>query len=289
MARKGDYAGRRQLKMDVNGARIKKIRLEKGITLEEAHKKTKIHLDILRAIEEDDFINLSPVYVKGFLKIYCNFLGIDPREFTSSFKEIKVKPRIVPPKEDLKPDKVINEEPGVKTVWPHAEKSKKIIRIIFVIIALIVVANILFNLGTMLVNKLRVSRARRIAISASKKEKKATATTSRTSATASSKVKVTSPPAAPKVTETVSSIRLAIRARESSWLQVKTDGRVVFKNILKKGRSESWEAKEKIELSLGNVGVVDLEINSKLIPSLGRRGEVLKNILITKEGLNIKR
>ena len=57
--------------MESPGARLKKIRLEKGISLEEVHKKTRIHLDLLKAIEEDSLINLSPVYTKGFLKIYC--------------------------------------------------------------------------------------------------------------------------------------------------------------------------------------------------------------------------
>jgi hypothetical protein len=95
-----------------------------------------------------------------------------------------------------------------------------------------------------------------------------------------------------KIEETVaviSGIRLGIRAKEDCWLHVKTDGKTVFQNILKKGRFENWQAKEKIELSLGNAGVVELEVNGKLISSLGRRGQAVKNILITKEGLTTSR
>jgi hypothetical protein len=83
--------------------------------------------------------------------------------------------------------------------------------------------------------------------------------------------------------------RLTIRAKENCWIQVKIDGRVVFQNILIKGRSETWQAKNRIELSLGNAGVVDLEANGKFISNLGKRGQPLKNILISKEGLSIVR
>jgi hypothetical protein len=56
---------------------------------------------------------------------------------------------------------------------------------------------------------------------------------------------------------------------------------------LKKGRFENWYAKDKIELSLGNAAAVDLEVNGRPISNLGRKGQALKNIVITKEGLMI--
>jgi hypothetical protein len=41
-----------------------------------------------------------------------------------------------------------------------------------------------------------------------------------------------------------------------------------------------------MELSLGNAQAVELEINGKLIPPLGRKRQSLKNILITKDGVS---
>jgi hypothetical protein len=91
----------------------------------------------------------------------------------------------------------------------------------------------------------------------------------------------------PKNKEVASKIRLGIRTKADCWVSLKVDGRLVNQGILKKGRFESWQAEDKIELSLGNAGVVDLEVNGKLISNLGRKGRPLKNILITKEGLVI--
>ena len=85
-------------------------------------------------------------------------------------------------------------------------------------------------------------------------------------------------------------LRLGILARDNCWVSVKADGRTVFRTIIKKGNFESWQAKERIELSLGNAGVVEIDLNGKPIPPLGKRGQVVKNIVITKgEGLVVKR
>jgi cytoskeleton protein RodZ len=84
------------------------------------------------------------------------------------------------------------------------------------------------------------------------------------------------------------SLRLGVRALEDCWLQLKADNKIVFQNILKKGRFESWEANDRLDLTLGSAGGVQLEINGKIIPSLGKRGQVLKDIVITrKDGLRV--
>ena len=275
------------------GVRLKKVRLEKGISLEEAHKKTKIHLDILKALEEDSVVNLNPIYVKGFLKIYCNFLKVDPREYITDYKEsaataqiVKVVEKRVAEKEEL-PESFIK-APSRKSIFPSPATTKKIIRIFFIAIIVITAVNILFNLGRMIAHRLTSRRAKASVASAVKKEKKPLASKPEKGVVPTNEAKVDNAQVS-KGNEIAPVIRLAIRAKEDSWIQVKTDRRTVFQNILKKGRSESWEAKDKIELSLGNAAGVDLEINGKLIPSLGRRGQVIKNILITKEGLSIKR
>jgi len=82
-------------------------------------------------------------------------------------------------------------------------------------------------------------------------------------------------------------IRLGIRAKEDCWLQVRVDGKTVFQSVLNRGRLEGWQAANKIELTLGDAGKVDLEINGSRIPALGRKGQPVKNILITREGLKV--
>lgn len=253
--------------MESIGTRLKKARQELGLSLEEVHKKTKIHSDILKAIEEGSLINLSPVYIKGFLKIYCKFLGVDFKDFIADYKE---------PPSIVKEVSGISDEPAsfLKAVSIKLISLKDIplrIKRVFIGILILIFLSIgLFNLG-------------RIVSSAKKKDQ--------ITKLEESKAKAAIPKpedslAKPK-TETGLGIKLAIRAKENCWIQLKADGKVVFQSILRKGRMENWQAKDKIELSLGNAGGVDLEVNGKLISNLGRKGQVLKNILITKEGLSI--
>jgi cytoskeletal protein RodZ len=258
--------------MESVGARIKKIRLEKGISLEEVYKKTKIHLNVLKAIEEDSPINFNPVYIKGFLKIYCKFLGIEPKDYITDYKEPRTKfaPIWETKQRAISPLKIAS----LKFAYFKSRHIKIIKKVLSVVLIVIFVIG-LFNLG-------RIISSRRTPATLRKQTKLA-------AVTSSTKEKRMETAKSPQGQPAMSIQRLTIRAKENCWIQVKIDGRVVFQNILIKGRSETWQAKNRIELSLGNAGVVDLEANGKFISNLGKRGQPLKNILISKEGLSIVR
>ncbi|MFH1640597.1 MAG: RodZ domain-containing protein [Candidatus Omnitrophota bacterium] len=274
--------------MESAGERLKKIRLEKGISLEEVQKKTKIHLDILRAIEEDSLINLSPVYTKGFLKIYCKFLDQDPKDFMGS----QSKPQSAqPPAKVSSSDVKKAEQPLFLKIALEKISSFKIkpIKIKPVVISVLAVLFIigLFNLG-----KAISATGRKRAL---RKERQVKTETAKEKTDQPKKQQPAKVPTAPQQTvasaktEPESGIRLGIIARENCYIPyLKTDGKTVFQGVLKKGRSETWQAKNKIEFSLGNAGAVDLEVNGRQIPSLGRRGQAVKNIVIDKEGLKTK-
>lgn len=59
------------------GAVLKRVRLEKGITLEEIADRTKIRVKFLEAIEEENFDVLpGAIYARGFVTSYIKYLGI---------------------------------------------------------------------------------------------------------------------------------------------------------------------------------------------------------------------
>lgn len=238
------------------GENLRKVRLEKGISLEEAHKKTKLHLNILNALEEDNLINFSPVYIKGFLKIYCEFLGLDARDYIADYKEPKP---IASVKENKQASKAsILKATTAKIVYSKTSRIK--IKKILVFILAVFLLFGLFRLGKIVSLKHKARENKTQKINLFKEEAK-----------------------------TLSIITLGIRAREDCWIKIVADGRIVFQSVLKKGRSEVWNAKDKVELSLGNAGGVAVEVNGKIISSLGKKGEVVRNILITKEALSVKR
>jgi len=58
--------------------RLEESRKRKGVSIREAAEATKIRGDFLMAMEDDTFdINLPQIYIKGFLKNYARYLGVD--------------------------------------------------------------------------------------------------------------------------------------------------------------------------------------------------------------------
>lgn len=73
------------------GEILKRERLKKGLTLELVHEVTKVPMDVLKAIEEGYHVrNLSPFYLKGFLKIYAQFLEVDVSRVVGTSKREKM-------------------------------------------------------------------------------------------------------------------------------------------------------------------------------------------------------
>jgi transcriptional regulator with XRE-family HTH domain len=75
------------------GEQLKKIRSEARLTLQDVSRETKIPVKYLTMIEEGQHEKLPPdVYVKGFLKSYAIFLGVDSQKLISLYlrdKDIK--------------------------------------------------------------------------------------------------------------------------------------------------------------------------------------------------------
>jgi cytoskeletal protein RodZ len=64
--------------MDSIGETLREARHVKQASLEDAARATKIKLEILERLESDDFNALAaPMYTKGFLKLYAEYLGLD--------------------------------------------------------------------------------------------------------------------------------------------------------------------------------------------------------------------
>jgi len=94
--------------------------------------------------------------------------------------------------------------------------------------------------------------------------------------------RVTAPTAVQK------SITLTIRANQNSWLQVKSDGNIVFQSTLRTGAVETWLADSEIVISGRNINQLEFELNGKMIGTLGRKDRNAKKVIITKNGLSVK-
>ena len=69
-----------------DGPVLRRIRLSRGVELEEISSVTKINETYLRYIEENRYVDLPPgVYVRGFLRQYAQTLRLDARRVADSY------------------------------------------------------------------------------------------------------------------------------------------------------------------------------------------------------------
>lgn len=77
--------------MQTIGERLEEARKRKGISIREAAEVTKIRGDYLQKFESNQFdINLSDIYVRGFLRTYANFLKLPADRILSDFKALGI-------------------------------------------------------------------------------------------------------------------------------------------------------------------------------------------------------
>jgi cytoskeletal protein RodZ len=68
------------------GEQLKRMRSEGRITIHEVSRETKVPVKYLEMIEEERYESLPPdVYVKGFLRSYADFLGVDRKKLINLY------------------------------------------------------------------------------------------------------------------------------------------------------------------------------------------------------------
>ncbi|HEV3231477.1 MAG TPA: RodZ domain-containing protein [Candidatus Dormibacteraeota bacterium] len=71
------------------GSTLRQARESKELPLREVEWATRIKADYLQALEREDFAALpAPVYARGFLRTYANYLGIDPEPLIAEYNQL---------------------------------------------------------------------------------------------------------------------------------------------------------------------------------------------------------
>ncbi len=90
--------------MEVLGDRLKKVREDKGYSIEQVSRETNIARQYLRALEDEDFsVFPGDTYLVGFLHNYADYLGLDSDEMVSLYKNMKLQEQPAPIEELLEP------------------------------------------------------------------------------------------------------------------------------------------------------------------------------------------
>lgn len=256
--------------------KLKEKRREFGYSIEEVVEKTKLHPSVIHNIEEASVEKINPTYLKGFLKIYASFLGVDTG---SCLEELSSEKTSLRHKEDYFKNKSSSfHKRKLRKDLPFLPnfiiKPKKIILILVAVLFIIFIISFFRGL-----KKTQSSGEKK-----THTEKKTPSPTTK---------RQLSPPTFKKNKKTnlpkVKGQILTLTAKRDVFIRIKSDGLVLFEGVLKKGSTETWQAKEKIEVSLKDGSAVEVEANGKILPPLTTLHKPIKKLIISSSGISVEK
>lgn len=292
------------------GQVLRKAREQKGMTLEEVSKLTKLPERNLHLMENDQWEELpAPTYVKGFLRLYAQAVGLQ----TSALIEQYQKGLMSQTKQVL-----YLEAEKIGSVNIAAILGSFLRRAAVVIGALLKrAAGFIASMSVGLVKSVKVHVWAAIAglllfSLAIFQIFKAGSTPPPVQSTIESEPIQTQAPSAvstlvmpdearPSGAASVTDrpvqqtqralislphekpMTLTGQVRETVWLRVHCDDTLVFEGTLKKGARETWQAAKYFKLRLGNVDSIRFSLDGKELGRIGPTGKV-RNIRLTREG-----
>lgn len=261
------------------GRTLKKIRESRHLSLDEVSERTRIHKKIISDLEEDKLNKtMSPFYAKGFARSYAQFLGaLDD----ASVKEYLLQPGA---KKKTEENTVLSAHKNFFAEWFIKNKDY------FIKGALVIIGTALIVFSFMQLKKsaLKHTESKHVIDVKPVQDKQDSKKKTEKDASESKRlaIKLDSYSAGLKpYSQKAENVDLEITITSDSLIQVKSDGSLLFKGVLKKGAKEKWKAKKEIRLSVSNAAGVILKLNGKNLGSLGRKNEIKDDIVITKDGI----
>ena len=262
------------------GDMLRKERERQNLSVKDIEKGTSIRAVYIEAIEKGDYKVLpADVYAKGFVRNYANFLKMDADTCVRQYQS-EVHGSAPAPAEESAPQSSENKKAeAFSTGRDYKNKIEQPYRRQKVILTVLMAGIILIGgwaaFGSGLSETGGSEEIAKHQTSAADKK------SSRQEDKVSSKTEERSnPPAvvpapAPAV-QSVEGVHLQAKFTDRCWMEVIADGAVVYEGTSEAGHSMSWNAKEKIEITVGNAGAVELTHNGKLIGNPGDYGTVVE-------------
>ncbi len=249
--------------MGTLGQYLKNAREAKDVDLRDAAQQTRISVNYLKALEDEDFSKLpGEVFVRGFLKNYARFLDLEETDVLRRYAELS------PASAQAAAKAASPTAAGPETAAPDPalrERSETPLEP-FIWGTLICIALLAF-LFSSLPSK--------------------NAATGRTEQDHQGIAVISGIPqdAADVSQERAEKLYLEVIALEDTWLLIRTDASPQKKAVLKKGESLIWSAEERFLLSYGRAGDVKLLLNGEEVAVKGGSDAAIRDLAVTRSGI----
>ena len=289
--------------MNELGHILREARETKGLTLAEVEDAIRVNSRFLDALESGEYAVLpTPVHVRGFLRNYARFLGLDPQPLLDRYEINKTQQRPArpttistpksPPVSQQNPfsqqyDQPFFEPVNLEVSSSGTRSSESVIRLLIIVALLVTI----YLVGSQFVPRLFGNNSNQEALTEAIQEgfqnllnqPDETAVTEDTSldlepssviSSTSRNIIPTLTPTRPSLPATMETVELRVDISERTWMEVTVDGNVLFSGIARPtDEPYEWVAQEEARINTGNAIGVFVTINGVELGRLGDRGE----------------
>jgi cytoskeleton protein RodZ len=257
------------------GEGLRKLREERGYSLEQIAAETKIRARLLRAIEENDFDQLpGGVFRRSFVLQYAKYLGADLEEVMRELGELR-------PFQETPP--VPGEVPGhvapeISPLTPERDWSglRTSLGSFLAVLGVVLVCATMYSWWRA-ENRSSLPAAQPMASAPGVFREPPPPAAAEPAASPAAKPEPASAPPSPAAGEAMqaaASVQVGLVAEELTWIQATSDGKRVFADALQANQTRTIEAADRVRLLIGNAGGVKIQLNGKELPQVGPRGQV---------------
>jgi len=275
------------------GARLKREREQRKMTLDEISTSTKIGTRFLIAIEDEQFDQLpGGIFNKGFIKAYARAVGVDEAEAVAYYELATGASQ-----PEIQPDNtlaVLAATPTAASIFPDEDSESGISRLPWewFAVGLLVIAFGLAIWGFHTrenpvhpvvtptpPSELNSAPALQTAEPAMPARQSQTDTSlSAPGSQTTAAVTAPEPPAAAKT------FLVQIQAQQDSWITITADGHQIMQDTLHASSEKSVEAHDQVVIKTGNAGALDISFNGRRLQQQGAPNQV-KTLTFDSSGL----
>ena len=250
--------------MEPFGARLKREREQRGVTLDDISLSTKIGKRFLSALEEERFDQLpGGIFSRGFVRAYARHLGIDEERAVADYLSATT-----PAATEQQPQSDLPIEVAEQLEERQGDRAVQVPWGLFAGLLLIVA------LGVAVWGFYSREKQKQSSNAHGHQNSNAPAL-ALTQAITQSPV----PGAIP------GTFNVVIKVREDSWVSITADGKQLLQQILVAPAEKSIEAHNEIVIKAGSIGALDFSFNGKRLPAQGDYEEV-KTLTFDANGLH---
>jgi cytoskeletal protein RodZ len=257
--------------MGALGDRFRQARLDRHATLQDAQRETRIHRRFLEALENEDIATLpAPVYTRGFIRTYSEYLGLDPEMMIGLYHVFRGE-----------------EEPlAIQAATTRIANPKPIsMRLLGIgtgVILFVLLLGYLWSQYNSFVESVRQVDATPTPRSGLIPVPSPVATPLVVGPAASPVPSPGAPggspepitPITPVVAATpVRGVQVDVRITERTWLAVWVDGQSVMAEEVRPGYTRTFTAEQSVRMRIGNAIGVAVTVNGSAQGALGARGQ----------------